>query len=140
MNKIFAATLAAALLLPGTAYAQNNRPETSNTHRVDPKADSKTGAQSQQPAHGQQVSTSAKQNSAPQPKANSQGKATQHHKYSKGDRFSRSQAVNYRRVSYRENKQLKAPPAGYVWVRSGNDALLVRLRNNLIVQVVYDIF
>lgn len=71
--------------------------------------------------HGQQVSRAA-------------------HSFQRGEKFSRTQASNYRRVSYSENSRLSRPPSGQVWVRSGSDALLVRLSDNIVQQVVASVF
>ncbi|MBD3730232.1 MAG: RcnB family protein [Sphingomonadales bacterium] len=62
------------------------------------------------------------------------------HKWSKGEKFSRAKAPNYSRVDYRRYRKLSAPPRGYVWVRSGEDALLVRLSDNVIRSVVGSVF
>ncbi len=62
------------------------------------------------------------------------------YRFAKGQRFDRSKASNYRRIDYRQHRQLSAPPRGYVWVRAGNDALLVRLSNNLIMRIVVGIY
>lgn len=52
----------------------------------------------------------------------------------KGQRFDRRYARNYRVVDYRQYRQrrLYAPPRGYHWVRSGNDAVLVGITSGLI--------
>jgi Ni/Co efflux regulator RcnB len=52
----------------------------------------------------------------------------------KGQRFDRRYATNYRVVDYRQYRQrrLYAPPRGYHWVRSGNDAVLVGVTSGLI--------
>ena len=52
----------------------------------------------------------------------------------KGQRFDQRQARNYRQIDYRQYRGLRAPPRGYRYVRSGNDAVLVR-SNNVIVRV-----
>jgi Ni/Co efflux regulator RcnB len=62
------------------------------------------------------------------------------HRFAKGEKFSRGRATNYARINYREHRRLGAPPRGYTWVRSGDDALLVRLSNNLISRVVLDVY
>jgi Ni/Co efflux regulator RcnB len=72
-------------------------------------------------------------------KAPRQTKETSH-KFSTGQRFERSRAVNYRRVDHREHARLSPPPRGYTWVRAGNDALLVRLSNNIVTRIVTDIY
>lgn len=62
------------------------------------------------------------------------------HRFAKGQRFDRNRADHYARLDYRHYKRLKAPPRGYVWVRSGRDAVLVRSSNNVIAQVISNLF
>ncbi|CAN5334756.1 hypothetical protein BH10PSE15_BH10PSE15_06760 [soil metagenome] len=56
-------------------------------------------------------------------------------RWGKGQRFDRRYAQNYREINdwraYR-GRRLYAPPRGYHWVRSGNDAVLVALSGGLI--------
>ena len=56
--------------------------------------------------------------------------------WAKGQRFDRRYANNYRVVNYRYNQRLYAPPRGYQWVQSGNDAVLVALASGLIGAVI----
>jgi Ni/Co efflux regulator RcnB len=55
-------------------------------------------------------------------------------RWAKGQRFDRRYATNYAVVDYRRYKarRLYAPPRGYHWVRSGNDAVLVGVTTGLI--------
>lgn len=59
-------------------------------------------------------------------------------KWNKGQRFDRRYAQNYRIVDYRKYRarKLYAPPRGYRWVRSGNDAVLVGVTSGLISAVL----
>ena len=61
----------------------------------------------------------------------------------KGERFDRRQARNYRQVTnwqqYR-GRHLYAPPRGYQWVQSGNDAVLVAAASGLIGAVLAGAF
>lgn len=57
----------------------------------------------------------------------------------KGQRFDQRQARNYRQIDYRQYRGLRAPPRGYRYVRSGNDAVLVG-GNNVIASVIANIF
>jgi Ni/Co efflux regulator RcnB len=52
----------------------------------------------------------------------------------KGERFDRRYASNYRQIDYRQyrGRHLYAPPRGYQWVQSGNDAVLVAVTSGLI--------
>jgi len=56
----------------------------------------------------------------------------------KGQRFDRRYAQNYRQIDYRayRGRGLYAPPRGYHWVRSGNDAVLVAVASGLIRAVI----
>ena len=59
----------------------------------------------------------------------------QYRRWNKGQRFDRRYAQNYSEIrdwrQYR-GRRLYAPPRGYHWVRSGNDAVLVALTGGLI--------
>lgn len=54
--------------------------------------------------------------------------------WQRGQRFNRAYASNYRQIDYRNygNRGLYAPPQGYQWVQSGNDAVLVAVASGLI--------
>jgi Ni/Co efflux regulator RcnB len=52
--------------------------------------------------------------------------------WQRGERFDSRYARNYRQVDYRTHGRLYAPPRGYQWVQSGNDAVLVALASGLI--------
>ena len=54
----------------------------------------------------------------------------------KGERFDRRYAQNYQEVDYRRYRGLRAPPRGYHYVRSGNDAVLVGVTTGIIAAVV----
>ncbi|VVT11273.1 Regulator RcnB of Ni and Co efflux [Sphingomonas sp. EC-HK361] len=58
--------------------------------------------------------------------------------WAKGQRFDRRYAQNYREIDYRQyrDRRLYAPPRGYHWVRSGNDAVLVAVASGLIGAVI----
>ncbi|WP_010186333.1 RcnB family protein [Sphingomonas sp. PAMC 26605] len=59
----------------------------------------------------------------------------QNRRWARGQRFDRRYASNYQEIGnwqqYR-GRRLYAPPRGYHWVRSGNDAVLVALSGGLI--------
>jgi Ni/Co efflux regulator RcnB len=61
---------------------------------------------------------------------------TQHHNWARGQRFDYRYAPNYRVVNYRNYGRLYAPPRGYHWVQSGNDAVLVAITSGLIGAVI----
>ena len=54
----------------------------------------------------------------------------------KGQRFDRRYARNYQVIDYRRYRGLRAPPRGYRYVRSGNDAVLVGITSGIIASVI----
>lgn len=63
--------------------------------------------------------------------------------WARGQRFDYRQAHNYRVVSDWRNyraRRLYAPPRGYHWVRSGNDAVLVAISGGIIGTVLAGAF
>ena len=60
--------------------------------------------------------------------------AAQRHAWQRGQRFDRRYAQNYREIDWRQyrGRRLYAPPRGYHWVRSGNDAVLVAVTSGII--------
>jgi len=64
-----------------------------------------------------------------------QPQRVQSHRWAKGQKFDRRYAQNYRTVNYRQY-HLNAPPRGYQWVQSGNDAVLVGIASGLIGAVI----
>lgn len=54
----------------------------------------------------------------------------------KGERFDQRQARNYRQIDYRQYRGLRAPPRGYRYVQSGNDAVLVSIAGGVIASVI----
>lgn len=152
MKKTIAILCAMALLVPVSAFAQkqddrNNRNENTrseSTQNEKQNNDRKTGTK-QSGGKSTNDNHSSNSNAGHNPTSNHNAPVAQKsgnsgHKFAKGQRFERSKASNYRRLDYRQHRQLSAPPRGYVWVRSGNDALLVRLSNNLIIRIVVGIY
>ena len=124
MKKLIASIAAAALLLPAAVqardYNQDNRdrPEAQQTVKAKPKAQATAKKATPKPRTAQQSSKNWK----------------------KGDRFDRNQATNYRVVDYRNYRSLKAPPRGYRWVQSGNDAVLIGITSGVVSSVVSGLF
>jgi len=56
--------------------------------------------------------------------------------WNRGDRFDYRYASNYRVIDDYRDYRLSAPPVGYHWVRSGDDAVLVALASGLIGAVI----
>jgi len=122
MKKVIATLLAAALIVPGAAQAQNrNSNDRAPAAQQAGKNDNDRGRQQATPPRQQQQQQQA-------------------HRFSQGERFDRNRATNYGRVDYRQNRKLSAPGRNQVWVRSGSDALLVLLSNNVIQRVVSGAF
>ena len=59
-----------------------------------------------------------------------------YHTWNRGDRFDSRYATNYRVISDYSDYGLQAPPYGYQWEQSGNDAVLVALAGGLIGAVI----
>ena len=59
----------------------------------------------------------------------------EHRNWRKGERFDSRHATNYRQIDYRRYHGLKAPPRGYRYVQSGNDAVLVGVTSGIIAAV-----
>lgn len=57
-------------------------------------------------------------------------------RWAKGQRFDRRYATNYRVVNNYRDYRLSAPPRGYHWVRSGNDAVLVAVTSGIIGAII----
>jgi Ni/Co efflux regulator RcnB len=64
------------------------------------------------------------------------GRGIQSHRWAKGQRFDRRYATNYRVISNYRDYRLSAPPRGYHYVRSGNDAVLVAITSGIIGAVI----
>lgn len=58
------------------------------------------------------------------------------HRWAKGQRFDRRQANNYRVINNYRDYRLSAPPRGYQYVRSGNDAVLIAITSGIIGAVI----
>lgn len=62
-----------------------------------------------------------------------------HRRWAKGQRFDRRHARDYRVINDYRDYRLSAPPRGYQWVRSGNDAVLVAIAGGIIGAVIGNI-
>ena len=58
------------------------------------------------------------------------------HRWAKGQRFDRRQASNYRVINDYRGYRLNAPPRGYQWVQSGNDAVMIAITSGIIGAVI----
>jgi Ni/Co efflux regulator RcnB len=61
--------------------------------------------------------------------------APQYRSWQRGQRFDSRYARNYRQIDYRQHRGLRAPPRGYHYVQSGNDAVLVALGTGIIAAI-----
>jgi Ni/Co efflux regulator RcnB len=61
--------------------------------------------------------------------------APQYRSWQRGQRFDARYARNYRQVDYRQHRGLRAPPRGYHYVQSGNDAVLVAVGTGIIAAI-----
>jgi len=59
--------------------------------------------------------------------------------WQRGQRFDSRYARNYRQVDYRQYRGLRAPPRGYRYVQSGNDAVLVGVTSGIIAAIFANI-
>ena len=61
-------------------------------------------------------------------------RGNQNRTWRRGERFDRRYAQNYRQIDWRQyrGRRLYAPPRGYQWVRSGNDAVLIAVTSGII--------
>ena len=59
-----------------------------------------------------------------------------HRKWSKGQRFDRRYATNFRVIDNPRYYRLSNAPRGYQWVRSGNDAVLIAVTSGIIGAVI----
>ncbi|WP_242124689.1 RcnB family protein [Sphingobium sp. Sx8-8] len=59
-----------------------------------------------------------------------------HRRWARGQRFDRRYARDYRVINDYRGYRLKAPPRGYHWVRSGNDAVLVAIASGIVASVI----
>ncbi|TCM17925.1 nickel/cobalt transporter regulator [Novosphingobium sp. PhB165] len=111
MRKFTATLLVAALAMPGLAAPAMAAPD----------------------YHGQQ-------GHGPQGHSEPHKQAPAPHRFQKGERFDRNRATNYQVVDYRHYHNVKAPPKGYHYVRSGNDMLLVGITSGVIAAVTMNMF
>jgi Ni/Co efflux regulator RcnB len=61
--------------------------------------------------------------------------APQYRNWQRGQRFDARYARNYRQIDWRTHRGLKAPPRGYHYVQSGNDAVLVALGTGIVAAI-----
>lgn len=126
MNRFVAALAATALIAP---VAQAQEP---------PRAE--TRQEGRDPAPGKTAAAPPRSAAQAVPRHQYHVAVKQPHAWRVGDRFDRRAAPDYIRVVHVEHYGLQPPPRGHVWVRSGSDALLVRLSGNLVVTIRPGVF
>jgi Ni/Co efflux regulator RcnB len=135
MNRFFATALAAAMLAaPSLAFARDMQ---DGDGRDEPRHEQQAPQRQHQPQASRddhrQPDRDQRRSAAPQQHVQSRA-------WNQGDRFDRHYAPHYARVVYVERYGLAPPPPDQVWVRSGFDALLVRLSNNVVVAISPGVF
>ena len=73
---------------------------------------------------------------ARQPQARTVSRTVYRTNWRKGERFDRAQARTYRQIDYRQYRGLRAPPRGYRYVQSGNDAVLIGITSGIVASVL----
>ncbi|RYD56163.1 MAG: hypothetical protein EOP60_05325 [Sphingomonadales bacterium] len=68
----------------------------------------------------------------PAPQRYQQPRVQYRNTWQRGQRFESRYARNYRQIDYRQHRGLRAPPRGYRYVQSGNDAILVGVTSGII--------
>lgn len=118
MKRILSAFVAASLVLPATAVSAQMAHRTTTTTVND--------------RDGHRTTTVTRDRD---------GRVTTTvYRFNQGDRFDRNRATRYARLNYKQYRKLNAPTRGAVWVRSGDDALLVNLTTNRVLRVVRNAF
>jgi Ni/Co efflux regulator RcnB len=69
-----------------------------------------------------------------------QTRTSRYHRFDRGERFERTRAANYRTLDHRSFRGLKAPGRNAIYVRAGNDILLINTRTNRVVAVYHNRF
>lgn len=136
MNKslvAIATAMSLAFTTAALAYAQTHN-GSHNNHQTEQQAKKSTPKK----ASTTKKQTTAKKTTA---KKTTVVKKQSNNRFSKGQKFQRGKASNYQVVSYKSYpRKLTRPPEGYRWVRSGDDAYLIRTATNVISKVVIDVF
>lgn len=136
MNKsliAIATAMSLAFTTAAPAYAQTHN-GSHNNHQTEQQAKKSTP---------KKASTTTKQTTAKKTTAKKTTvvKKQSNNRFSKGQKFQRAKASNYQVVSYKSYpRKLTRPPEGYRWVRSGDDAYLIRTATNVISKLVIDVF
>ncbi len=102
--------------------APQRRTETVVTQRPNGRTVVKQRTVVRQPRYAQQV----RQN----------GRQQFRNDWRRGERFDSRYARNYRQIDYRQYRGLRAPPRGYRYVQSGNDAVLIGITSGIIGAVI----
>lgn len=137
MNKgliAFSAALSLALTAAAPAYAQAHANH--ETHQPTAKKTPAKQQASQKQAAPKKAAATNKQSVSPKPSTKQSRNS-----FNQGQKFDRTKANNYSVIRYNTYPtKLSRPSQGYRWVRSGDDAYLIRISNNMVTKVVRDLF
>ncbi|RYY26424.1 MAG: hypothetical protein EOP62_09815 [Sphingomonadales bacterium] len=123
MKKFLIAAVAATLVAtPAIAAPQNHGPQNNGSKNY---SSQNYGGQHR----GQPVKVVKKTVYKPAPRVQYRDN------WQRGQRFESRYARNYRQIDYRQHRGLKAPPRGYRYVQSGNDAVLVGVTSGIIAAI-----
>lgn len=121
MNRFVAAVVAAsALVAPSLAQAQERPPERNGEFRAEERRDTPHRADAARP-HAVLPAYHAA--------------VRQPHAWRAGARFDRHAASGAARFVHLDHYGLTPPPRGHVWVRAGDDTLLVRLASSTVIAI-----
>ena len=138
MKKLTAILLASALAFPAAASARPADNDRSTVTRTVVTATS--GKHDNRRGQNVRVAERTKAQTSRQRAATTQRVATGQ-RFTTGQRFDRNRATSYQVVDYRVNqRQLRRPPNGYTWVRSGRDVYLIKKSDRRIARIVRGIF
>lgn len=139
MKKFIVTAVAAAILAaPGLAFARD-MPGDGPDGRGEPRHEQQAPQRQAQPQQGRddrrQPARDQRHDAAPPRYTHVESRD-----WHRGDRFDRRYAPHYTRIVYVDRYSLPPPPMGQVWVRSGFDALLVQLSDNVVISINPGIF
>jgi Ni/Co efflux regulator RcnB len=133
MKTPIALVLAAALLVPAVpAMAQPGGHDGPGDHRGNDNRGNDNRGNDNRGHDNRGNDNRGRDNRGP----DNRGPGGQFAQFRKGDRFDRGRAPNYAVVDYHRYRQLSAPPRGYRWVRSGNDAVLIGITTGIVASVL----
>ena len=143
MKRIIVTAVAAAILVAPSLASAHDAPEDRTEARGEMRIEHQAPQSRQNSGHAASAQADVRHAAPPRPQSQQHQQAQpqpQHYTWHQGDRFDRHRAPHYTRVVHVEHYGLHQPQPGYVWVRSGVDALLVRLSNNIVIGISPNVF